>query len=399
MEIDQKTAKDFFRESFVVFSRFKTSFHNLAVVYLVIQKSKWNWKNRLLCYEKIYIMLKECGKMKPTIYDIAREAGVSATTVSKVINNKGRISEKTKKKIMEIIDKLHYQPSVLASAMKGKSTYTIALLIPDAANPIYAQYLKYIEEYGQELGFSVVMCSTGSDPEKEAKHITLLKQKRVDGFIIASVFKNEPVLRQLIEEEIPLVFIALHRSELPVGSVTGDDYLGGYVATEHLLSLGHRRIGIIAEEGTVSGVERVRGYEKALINAGIEIDKNLVRTTTEPTIEGAQLCARELLASGRRPTAIFGCNDILAIGAMLAAKELGIKLPDELSVVGFDNTVMCKIVEPQLSSIAIPVHEMGRQAMGLLIQQIEQKDNTKQRISLLPELIIRQSTAKLNERQ
>lgn len=337
------------------------------------------------------------GEMKPTIYDIAREAGVSATTVSKVINNKGRISEKTRKKIMEIIDKLHYQPNVLASAMKGKSTYTIALLIPDAANPIYAQYLKYIEEYGQELGFSVVMCSTGSDPEKEAKHITLLKQKRVDGFIIASVFKNEPVFRQLIEEEIPLVLISLHRPELPVGSVTGDDYLGGYIATEHLLSLGHHRIGIIAQEGTVSGAERVRGYEKALINAGIELDKNLIRTTTDLTIEGAQLSARELLSNRQRPTAIFGCNDILAIGAMLAAKELSIKIPDELSVVGFDNTVMCKIVEPQLSSIAIPIHEMGRQAMGLLIQQIEQKDNMKQRISLLPELVVRQSTARLNE--
>ena len=337
--------------------------------------------------------------MKLTIYDIAREAGVSATTVSKVINNKGRISEKTRKKIMEIIDKLHYQPNVLASAMKGKSTYTIALLIPDAANPIYAQYLKYIEEYGQEFGFSVVMCSTGSDPEKEAKHITLLKQKRVDGFIIASFFKNEPVLRQLIEEEIPLVFIAFHRPELPVGSVAGDDYLGGYVATEHLLSLGHCRIGIIAEEGTASGAERPRGYEKALINAGIEVDKNLVITTTDPTIEGAQLCARELLTNRQRPTAIFGCNDILAIGAIMAAKELGIKIPDELSIIGFDNAVMCKVVEPQLSSIDIPIHEMGRKAMGLLIQQIEQKDNTRQRISLLPELVIRQSTARLNERE
>jgi DNA-binding LacI/PurR family transcriptional regulator len=336
--------------------------------------------------------------MKLTIYDIAKEAGVSATTVSKVINNKGRISEKTRNKIMQIIEEYRYQPNVLASAMKGKSTYTIALLIPDAANPIYAQYLKHIEEYGQELGFSVVMCSTGSDPEKEAKHITLLRQKHVDGFIIASIFKNEPVLKQLIEEEFPIVLISLQRPELPIGSVTGDDYLGGYIATEHLLSLGHRRIGIIAEEATVSGTERTKGYKKALENAGIEVNENLVITTNEATIEGAEMQAKELLNSGQRPTAIFGCNDILAIGTMLAAKGLGILIPDELSIIGFDNTVMCKIVEPQLSSVAIPMQEMGKQAMELLAQRIKKKDNMKQRISLLPELVIRQSTAQLNEK-
>ncbi|KKI88420.1 hypothetical protein WQ54_31640 [Bacillus sp. SA1-12] len=335
--------------------------------------------------------------MKPTIYDIAREAGVSATTVSKVINNKGRISEKTKNKIMQIIEEFHYQPNVLASAMKGKSTYTIALLIPDAANPIYAQYLKYIEEYGQELGFSVVMCSTGSDPEKEAKHITLLKQKHVDGIIIASIFKNEQVLKQLIEEELPIVLFAFQRPELPVGSVTGDDYLGGYLATEHLLSLGHRRIGIIAEDATISGTERIKGYKKAIENAGLEVNENLVITINEPTIEGAAVHAKELLNNAQRPTAIFGCNDILAIGSMLAAKGLGIRIPDELSIIGFDNTVMCKIVEPQLSSVNIPIHEMGKQAMELLAQQINKKNNMKQRISLLPELIIRHSTAKLNK--
>ncbi|HWO97080.1 MAG TPA: LacI family DNA-binding transcriptional regulator [Bacillus sp. (in: firmicutes)] len=335
--------------------------------------------------------------MKPTIYDIAREAGVSATTVSKVINNKGRISDKTRKRILAIIEELHYQPNVLASAMKGKSTYTIALLIPDMANPVYSEYLKHIEEYGQEHGFSVVMCSTGSDPKKEAKHIALLRQKYVDGFIIASVFKNEAVLKQLMEDEIPLVFFSLQRPELPVASVAGDDYLGGYIATEHLLSLGHRRIGIIAEEATISGTERIRGYEKALINAGIEIDESLIMSIDEPTIEGARQHARKLLDGKQRPTAIFGCNDVLAIGTMLAAKELGINLPDELSIMGFDNTVMCDIVEPQLSSVAPPVQEMGRQAMELLIQQIEQKDNMKQRISLLPELVIRRSTSALNQ--
>ncbi|MEC2057690.1 LacI family DNA-binding transcriptional regulator [Peribacillus psychrosaccharolyticus] len=331
--------------------------------------------------------------MKPTIYDIAREAEVSATTVSKVINNTGRISVQTKKKILKIMEDLHYQPNMLASAMKGKKTYTIGMLIPNMDNPIYSEYLKFIESYGRELGFSIVMCNTSEDPEKEAKHITLLRKKSVDGFIITSKFKNEEVLKGLIDDKIPLVLFAYERPEHNIDCVVVDDYHGGFKVTEYLLSLGHRRIGVIAEDA-LSSVERVRGYQQALINANVEFHEDLI-FLSHSTIDEAKVQAGKLLDKQERPTAIFGCNDMLAVGTLMAAKNRGIAIPKELSVIGFDNTYMCKIVEPQLSSVAMPLQEMGKQTLDLLIQEIENVNNLKHRILMRPNLVIRDSTAEL----
>jgi LacI family transcriptional regulator len=340
--------------------------------------------------------LKECGKMKPTIYDIAREAGVSATTVSKVINNKGRISEKTKAKIMKIMEDLHYQPSVLASAMKGKNTFTIGIIIPDMNNPVYSEYLKLIEAYGRELGFSILICNTNNDPEKEEEQVTLFRQRQVDGFIIASKFKNDKVLKELINKNFPIVLFALERPELSIDCVTIDDFLGGYKVTEYLLSLGHRQIGVMTEDA-VSSLERVKGYKQALSNADVEYSEKLIYQS-ETIIERAVEQAGKLLDNQDRPTAIFGCNDVLAIGTIMAAKQRGIKIPNELSVIGFDNTFMCKIVEPQLSSVAAPLGEMGRKAMDLLISKIDKTNNLKQRIKMLPDLVIRETTARVYEK-
>lgn len=343
-------------------------------------------------------LLKACDIVsgKSTIYDVAREAGVSTATVSKIINNKGRISEKTKQKVLKIMEELNFHPNVLASAMKGKSTYSIAFLIPDVDNPIYAKYLKHIENRSQELGYNIVMCSTNNDPDKEARHIAVMRQKQVDGFIIADKFSNVALLKELIAEDFPVSLFAHERSDFSVDSVTVDDYLGGYQATKHLLLLGHRDIGLVAEESVSSG-ERIRGYRQALQEEGVEWDESLVVLMDDPTIEGAKVQAGKLLDRGARPSAIFGYNDITAIGAMMAAKERGLRLPDELSVIGYDNTSLCTIVDPPLTSIDMPVEELGTKVMDLLVGKIEGKEKTKQRIRLLPKLVPRQSTAPFKE--
>jgi LacI family transcriptional regulator len=333
--------------------------------------------------------------MKSTIYDVARKAGVSTTTVSKIINNTGRISDKTKQRVLKIMEELNFQPNVLASAMKGKSTYSIAFLIPDIDNPIYTKYLKHIENHAQDLGYNIVMCSTENDPDKEARHISSMRQKRVDGFIIASKFSNVALLEELIAEGFPVSLFAHERTELSVDSVTVDDYVGGYLATKHLLSLGHKKIGVIADaEEAFSSRERISGYRQALTEEGIQVDESLVLYSDE-TIEGAAVQAGKLLDRTARPTAIFGYNDLSAIGAMIAAKERGLRIPDELSVIGFDNTSLCDIVEPRLTSIDMPVEELGRKVMDLLVGKIEGTEKAKQRIRLLPTLVTRQSTAPL----
>ncbi|MFC4767118.1 LacI family DNA-binding transcriptional regulator [Effusibacillus consociatus] len=331
--------------------------------------------------------------MKPTIYDVAKAAGVSIATVSKVINNTGRISEETKKKVLDVMEELRYQPSVVASALTGKRTYTIGLLIPDLANPFFAEIARSVEDRGQELGFSVVMCSTDNDSKKEAKYISLLKQKSVDGIVLAAGFQNDTVLKELVQEKFPLALIAREIPELAIDSVVLDDFLGGYQVTEHLLSLGHRRIAVLAEKAR-SSKERIRGYRHALQNAGIEFDQSLI-LASEATVEKGYRNTVQLLDSSDPPTAIFATNDLLAIGVIQAGRERGIGVPDDLSVVGFDNTILAAIVDPPLTTVAQPIHEMGRQVMDILIQRIEDEKKMKQRVVLLPELVIRKSTKPL----
>ncbi|WP_372663655.1 LacI family DNA-binding transcriptional regulator [Cohnella sp.] len=331
----------------------------------------------------------------PTIYDVAKAAGVSTATVSKVINNTGRISEKTKEKINRIIEELNFRPNVIASAMKGKSTYQIAFLIPDVSNPVYAEYLKQIEERGQELGYNIVMCSTDDQADKEARHINLLKQRRIDGFIIASKFKNVALLKQLISEKFPVVLFAHERPELSVSSVTVDDYIGGYMAASHLLALGHRRVGVIAEE-SVSSKERIRGYKSALSESDITVEDHLI-VISGPAVLDAEIAAVKLLDREDRPTAIFGCNDLLAIGVMQASRARGIQVPEQLSVIGFDDTLLCSIVSPKLTSISQPLRELGKEVMDMMIRKIEQDEVPKQRVRMLPEISVKESTARIHD--
>lgn len=330
--------------------------------------------------------------MRPTIYDIARLAGVSTATVSKVFNQSGSISEKTKKKVLDISKELNYQPNVIASALTGKKTFTIGLLIPDMVNPFFAELARNVEDRAHELGFNLVICNTDNDMKKEIKYVQLLRQKSVDGIIVATGVRNDEFLKELVVQHVPIALIAREMSVLTASTVLVDDFAGGYNATSHLIELGHKRIAIIAESMSVSSSkERVRGYKHALEEAGLSYDEDLI-LSTDFTIEAGRSMALELLSRKHRPTAIFACNDLLAIGAMQAAKENGIKIPDDLSVVGFDNTILASITDPPMTTVAQPIRAMGHQVVDLITEEINQTNKIKQRIVLLPELIIRSST-------
>lgn len=328
--------------------------------------------------------------MKPTIYDVAKAAGVSIATVSKVINRTGRISEKTRLKVTQVMEELRYQPSMVASALTGKRMNTIGLLIKDLANPFFAEVARAVEDRGQELGFSVVMCSTDNDSDKEAGYIALLKQKKVDGIIVAAGFRNDDALKDLIRDHVPVALISQEIPELAIDSVSVDDFLGGYLVTSHLLSLGHRHIAMIAEDGRSSN-GRIRGYRRALQEAGIAFDVDMLVTCDASVEEGFRHGGRFMDAE-HPPTAIFASNDMLAIGVMKAARERNVKIPDDLSVAGFDNTILAAFVDPPLTSVAQPIQEMGRRVVDLLVQSMENGNKTKQRVVLRPELVVRQST-------
>ncbi|WP_141334498.1 MULTISPECIES: LacI family DNA-binding transcriptional regulator [unclassified Paenibacillus] len=326
--------------------------------------------------------------MKPTIVDIAREAGVSIATVSKAIHNTGRMSEETRKKILTIMQDMNYRPNMMASALKGKSTYTVGLLIPDLSNPFSSEIARSVEDRGKELGYSVVMCNTDYDPEKEAWYISVLNQKRVDGIISASGFQNEDMLRDLVEQHIPIALITRDSKTIAVDTVTVDDFMGGYQATSYLIGLGHRRIGTIVLD-LDNGRERLRGYKHALEEAGLPCDEKLILSGF--TKEDGKEAAAKLMEYSEPPTAIVAGNDLLAIGVMLSAKERGIIIPDQLSVIGYDNTILAEITTPSLTTMNQPVGEMGRQVMDLLYQEITGKKKIKKRIVMAPELVIRES--------
>jgi DNA-binding LacI/PurR family transcriptional regulator len=330
--------------------------------------------------------------MKVTIYDVAEKAGVSIATVSKVINNTGRISEKTRKKVQEVMEQLNYQPSMVASALTRKRTGTIGLLVPDIANPFFAEVARSFEDYAQKLGFGLVICSTDGKDEKAKLYLSLLIRKQVDGLIIASSIKETVLVEQMLEEEFPIVLFSIDIPTLGVNTVSVDDYRGGFQATSYLLSLGHKHIGIIAEDLSRS-YHRVQGYKEAVIRAGADLNESNI-ICTMATIENGKSAARQLLEGKEdRPTAIFACNDLLAIGVIEEARKLGINVPEELSVVGFDNTILAEIVNPALTSVAQPIKEMASQAMTILFEEIENGETPKQRILMLPELVVRNSTA------
>jgi len=195
--------------------------------------------------------------MKVTIYDVAKEANVSIATVSKVINNTGRISEKTRRKVKEIMLELNYRPNMIASALMGKQTKTIGLLIPDFSNPFFSELAKSIEDRGHELDYNLVICNTDYDSEKESNYLSLLKQKQVDGFILASGFENLDEVKQQIDDDIPVVIVARDFPMFSVNAVALDDFMGGYLAAEYLIELGHENIGVVARD-LYSNRERLR---------------------------------------------------------------------------------------------------------------------------------------------
>ncbi|MDF2725608.1 MAG: LacI family transcriptional regulator [Paenibacillus sp.] len=332
--------------------------------------------------------------MKATIYDVAREAGVSIATVSKVINAKGKISQERRREIFAIMERLQYQPSVIASALTGKHTYTLGLLIPDIANPFYGEVARAVEDRGHQLGYSVIICSTDNRDERIEQYISVLKQKRIDGIMIGTGMGNADTLREL-GGSMPVVAIGRELRAFPVHTVVADDRQGGRMAAEHLLQLGHRRMAVLSESMTVSSSrDRLMGFKERLEEDGIVLQERHVRPCKHRMEDGKREAA-VMLEDSERPTAIFCCNDLLAVGALQAAKEAGIRVPNELSVVSFDNTILASVTDPPLTSISQPMELLGAAAVDLLLEQLEQGTPAaaKRRVAMRTELIVRASTA------
>jgi len=333
---------------------------------------------------------------KITIKDIARKANVSHTTVSRALNNKSRIKSDTKEKILSIAKQLNYHPDFIARSLVMRRTKTLGLVITTIANPFYTELSQGIETTAIGLGYNIILCSTNYDLSAEKKYIDMLESKGVDGIIFTSAHMGDPNIIGLAEEGFPIILVN-RRTYHPivrdkVDYVGVDNLRGGFLAVEHLIKLGHERIGVIGGSSESSvGFERLEGGKKALAAYGLEgvgdyfLEGNFLRGS------GYQ-GGKRFLEMERRPTAIFATNDYMALGAYQAIMEGGMKVPEEIALIGFNDIEFTSMKGIELTTIGQKKYEMGALAVKTLVDRIEgRKSGPPEEIILEPELIIRKT--------
>ncbi len=331
--------------------------------------------------------------MTITIKDIAKKAGVSYATVSRALNNRPEVSEKTRREIQRLAAEMGYKPNAIARGLVTKETFTLGLIIPDITNPFFPEVARGVEEAASDAGYSVFLCNTNWDVKKEKTYIELLEEKRVDGLILASVCEDEKSLRDLIDREVPVVLINRVPEQVSINYVAIDNIKGAQQAVEHLISLGHRRIAYVGGLKQVESTrERLQGYRLALAIHDIPFKEELVRYGTFKKESGYE-SALALLSLPQPPTAIFAVNDILALGVIHAIKDKGLKVPDDVAVVGFDDIPFAAYAEVNLTTVAQPKYTMGEMAAKILIDEIRKGPSPEKKyIVLPPTLVIRASS-------
>jgi LacI family transcriptional regulator len=334
---------------------------------------------------------------RPTQEDVARLAGVSRATVSYVINNRTdgnvRISEETRCRVLDAVKELGYRPNVLARSLRQGQTHTIGMIVPDNTNPFFAEVARGVEDTSFEQGYSVILCNSDSDLDKELLYTNVLTEKRVDGILFVAVGMSAERICVLQERHMPVVVVDRDIPDVAVDSVMTANERGGRLATHHLIELGHRRIGCIAGPSDVTpSAERGTGYRQALREAVLPVEEELIMKGDFQYESGYQ-AARQLLSMDDPPTAIFACNDLMAIGAISAAVELGRQVPADLSVVGFDDVPLASFANPALTTVVQPKHEIGVVAATMLLERMQDPDRPPRRKMLDTELVIRKSTA------
>lgn len=325
------------------------------------------------------------------IQEVAKEAGVSPSTVSRALNGFPGISEKTRERIVEIARKLNYRPNYRGQILTTQSTKNIGLLITDITNPFFPELVMGAEEYASKSGYTVLLGNTSESEEKETNYLDFFSRGPVDGIIIsASRVSNEHII-MLAEDGLPIVVINRTLEHPKVSYVSTDMEKGGYLATMHLLRLGHSKIAFInGPKHSEVSQRRLEGYKKALKEAGVNYNSDLISFNV-PVSESGYKEAIKLLCTGEAPTAIFTYNDVMAFGVIRAAKELGIKIPEELSVVGFDDIFFSSFTDPPLTTIRQLKEELGRMAVELLFKLME---GERESLLIEPELIIRNTTSR-----
>lgn len=323
--------------------------------------------------------------------DVAREAGVSQMTVSRVVRAKEDVSPQTRQHVLEVIQQLGYRPSSIARGLATKRTESLGLVMPDIANPFFPDVALGAQRAAYEHGYSIFLCNTEENPRREASILDSLDEKRVDGLLLISSRLDAHELRAMINRYPVVVLVNRKLDGAAAGAVLVDNRAGGQKATTHLIDAGHQAVGFLAGPPYArGGTERAKGYLDALAIAGMPYRPEWTLPCS-PVIDGGRKGAHALLSAHPDLTALFCYNDLVAVGALQACAEVGRRVPDDLAIVGFDDILLAGLVTPPLTTCHVDRYELGSRAMRLLLNHIDHEDEPYREIVLQPQLIVRGS--------
>lgn len=334
-----------------------------------------------------------------TIYDIAKKSGYSITTVSKVINNYPDVSQKTRKKILQTIEELDYHPSSNARSLMTKKYWTIGVVYIEELNngiqhPFFSAVIESFRKEMEDAGYDLLLISKKIE-QRKTSYIERFKQRGVDGVIVVSPIRLTNDVQEIVNHDIPSVFIDLYHSK--VSTVNSDNVDGSIQVVKYLHSLGHRKIAHIAGgDQTFAGKAREQGFIQGMKELGLEVRNDYIENGGLFDVSGGYEAMKKLLALKDLPTAVYAAGDMMAIGAMRAIQEAGLRVPDDISIVGFDDIELAQYVTPSLTTIKQDAQTIGQQAADLLLKQIDNKKKIPLGVMVPVSLVERGSVIKLN---
>ncbi len=331
-----------------------------------------------------------------TLRDVARLAGVHPGTVSRALNpqTRGLVNERTARRVLDAAEELGYRPNPIARGLRTNRSHTIGVLVPDLMNPLFAAVVRGIEDGLREAGYTPLIANTDNDAERERSAYEAMSARQVDGFIAATAVRDHWLLEDRASRGAKVVLVNRRVDSDAIPAVIGDDRTGVRLAVEHLAELGHRRIAHVAgSQALYTGWSRHVGFRDAMCSRELRLDDDLiVFSETFTTREGARCCA-ELLDRRRDFTAVVAGNDLLALGCYDALEERGLRCPEDVSVVGYNDMPFVDRFRPPLTTVRVPHYELGSIAAELMLEQLQELDTPARQLLLPPELVVRGSTA------
>lgn len=339
--------------------------------------------------------------MNVNIKDVAREAKVSISTVSRVLNNNYPVKEETRARVEEVIEKLNFNPNILARSLINKSTKTIGIIVPDINNLIYPTIVKAIEHVLRKKGFSIYLCDSNDNAAEETSYVKSLLSRQVDG-IIAVYPKKENIENGFYEDiskNVPLVCINGFSEGINCSFVVNNELSGTRQALEYLMSLGYKNIIFVRRKKSYSDDMKEAVYKDMLEEYSLKNNKKVIRINEREnceTVDNASNVISRKLKDIKTPVAVFACNDILALGVINACKKIGYDVPNDVSVIGFNNIEISSMVEPKLTTVDQNLYLLGDNAANMLLDIIQNNNKKVKKVSLNTQLIIRNSCAKIS---